>query len=398
MNATIDSPDADANANVDNGNKNGNGNGKRRRGLIIVTLVFAVLGIAWAVYWVLIGSQREVTDDAYVSGDMVYVSARVPGTVIGVQGKDMELVQAGQVLVKLDTVDAQTQLQKSASALANAVRQFRQLQAQAQQLDAAVAAQRLALTRAQQDLARREPLSKEDAIAAEEVSHARNAVAVAQSSLTQTQQQANTIHSLIEGTTARNNPAVLQAKSAYIDAWLATQRNEVIAPITGHITQHTVKLGQRIQPGQSLLTIVPLNALWVDANFKEVQLRHLRIGQPATIESDLYGSDAVFHGKVAGIGIGTGAAFSLLPAQNASGNWIKVIQRVPVRIELDAAELAAHPLRVGLSTTVKIDTHDRSGSMLSSNATPPSTEQTEVYAADLTKVEADADRIIAQQL
>lgn len=375
-----------------------NGNGKRRRMLFIVTIVFAALGIAWFVYWALVSSQREVTDDAYVGGDMVYVSSRVAGTVIGLQGKDMELVQAGQVLVRLDTVDADTQLQKAASALASAVRQFRQQQAQAAQLDAAIATQRLELVRAQDDLARREPLSKDDAIAAEELSHARNAVARAQAALTQTERQARTVHALIDGTSVRTHPSVLQAKAAYIDAWTTTQRNAVIAPITGHITQHTVKLGQRIQPGQTLLTIVPLHTLWVDANFKEVQLRHLRIGQPATVVSDLYGKDAVFHGKVTGIGIGTGAAFALLPAQNASGNWIKVIQRVPVRIALDAKEIAAHPLRIGLSTKVTVDTHDRSGAMLSNTDAKPSIESTAVYATDMSAVEAQAERIIAQQL
>ncbi len=374
------------------------GNGKRQRTLLIVTAVFVALGIAWFVYWKLISSQREVTEDAYVGGEMVYVSSRVTGTVIGLQGKDMELVQAGEVLVRLDTVDADTQLHKAASALAASVRQFRQQQEQAAQLDAAIATQRLDLARVQADLARREPLSKEDAIAAEELSHARNAVAQAQAALTQTERQARTVHALIDGTNVRNNPAVLQAKAAYIDAWVATQRNAVIAPITGHITQHTVKLGQRIQPGQALLTIVPLNAVWVDANFKEVQLRNLRIGQTATVESDLYGKDAIFHGKVTGIGIGTGSAFALLPAQNASGNWIKVIQRVPVRIELDPREIAAHPLRIGLSTTVTVDIHDRSGAMLSDADSRPSTTATAVYETDLSKVEAAAERIIAQQL
>jgi membrane fusion protein (multidrug efflux system) len=346
----------------------------------------------------LIGSKREVTDDAYVGGDLVYVSSRVSGTVIGVQGKDMELVQAGQVLVRLDTADADTQLQKAASALAASVRQFRQQQAQSEQLDAATATQRLDLQRAQQDLARREPLAKQDAIASEELSHVRSAVAVAQAALTQTERQAHAVHALIDGTTARTNPAVLQAKSAYIDAWLTTQRNTVVAPVTGHITMHTVKLGQRIQPGQALLTIVPLNSVWVDANFKEVQLRHLRIGQSASVESDLYGSDSEFHGKVTGIGIGTGAAFALLPAQNATGNWIKVTQRVPVRITLDPQELAAHPLRIGLSTTVKVDTHDRSGAMLAGAESVPTQENTEVYATDMNAVEAAADSIIAKQL
>lgn len=387
MNATTDAPATSTT----------NGNGKRRA-LLIVTALFVIIGVAWFFYWTLISSKREVTDDAYVNGDMVYVSSRVSGTVIGLQGKDMELVQAGQVLVRLDTADADIQLQKAANALAAAVRQFRQQEAQAAQLDAATATQRLDLARVKEDLARREPLSKEDAIAAEELSHARTAVALANAALTQTERQARTVHALIDGTNVRNNPAVLQAKSAYVDAWLTTQRNAVIAPITGHITQHTVKLGQRIQPGQALLTIVPLNTLWVDANFKEVQLRHLRLGQPATVETDLYGNSAIFHGKVAGIGIGTGAAFSLLPAQNASGNWIKVIQRVPVRIQLDPQEVAAHPLRIGLSTTVKVDTSDRSGVMLSGSDVTPSIEATNVYVADMSKVEAEAERIIAQQL
>lgn len=373
-------------------------NGKRRRLLAITTGLFASIGIAWLLYWWIIASQREITDDAYVGGDLVFVSSRVSGTVIGLQGKDMEPVQAGQVLVRLDSIDADTQLQKAGSALANAVRQFQQQQAQAEQLDAAIATQRLDLQRAQQDLARREPLAKQDAIAAEELSHARNAVSVAQASLTQTERQARATHALIDGTTAHTNPAVLQAKSAYVDAWLATQRNAVVAPVTGHITQHTVKLGQRIQPGQALLTIVPLNTLWVDANFKEVQLRHLRIGQTASVKSDLYGSDAEFRGKVTGIGIGTGAAFALLPAQNATGNWIKVTQRVPVRITLDPQELAAHPLRIGLSTTVKVDTHDRSGAILAGADTKPTAEKTDVYATDMSAVEAAAESIIARQL
>ncbi|MGE0115604.1 MAG: efflux RND transporter periplasmic adaptor subunit [Steroidobacteraceae bacterium] len=386
MNTPIDAP------------SNGASNGTRRRNLLIVTILFVILGVAWFFYWLLISSKREVTEDAYVGGDLVYVSARISGTVVALQGKDMELVQAGQVLVRLDTADADTQLQKAASALANAARQFRQQEAQAAQLDAAIVAQRLALNRAQEDLARREPLVRENAIAAEELSHARNAVAAAQATLTQTEQQAHTIHTLIDGTNVHDNPMILQAKSAYVDVWLAAQRNDVIAPVTGHITQHTVKLGQRIQPGQALLTIVPLNALWVDANFKEVQLRNLRIGQQATVESDLYGGTALFHGKVSGIGIGTGAAFALLPAQNASGNWIKVIQRVPVRIKLDPKEVAEHPLRIGLSATVKVDTHDRSGRMLAGIDTPPSTENTKVYATDMSQVEAAAERIIAQQL
>ena len=373
-------------------------NGKRSRNLAILGSVFALAGLAYLLYWLLVASKREVTEDAYVGGDLVQVSARVGGTVIAITGKDMDLVQAGDTLLQFDSTDAQTQLQKAANALAGSARQFRQQHEQANQLDAAIAVQKLQLARAKEDLQRREPLAQQQAIADEELAHARTAVEVAQAALTQTQRQASTIHALIDGTTARTNPTVLQAKAAYVDAWLAAQRNAVVAPVTGYVTQHNVQLGQRIQPGQTLLTIVPLHNLWVDANFKEAQLRNLRIGQSAEVVSDLYGSDVTYHGKVVGIGVGTGAAFALLPAQNASGNWIKVTQRVPVKIALDAPEIASHPLRIGLSTTTTIDTHDRSGLMLSDANSQPASESTQIYNTDLSQVDAEAERIIAAQL
>jgi membrane fusion protein, multidrug efflux system len=373
-------------------------NASRNRTLLIVTVIFLLIGIGWFLYWWLIGSRRVITDDAYVAGDMIAVSARVPGTVIEWQGKNTEQVRAGQVIARLDTADAEAQLHKAASGLASAVREFRQQQAQAAQLDATITTQQLNLQHATADLARREPLVKDNAIAGEELTHAREAVALANAALVQTQRQASTVHALIDGTSAHNNPMVLQAKSVYVDAWLAAQRNVVLAPTNGFITQKNIALGQRIQPGQTLLTIVPLDALWIEANFKEVQLANLRIGQTATIASDLYGSKVEFHGKVAGIGIGTGAAFSLLPAQNASGNWIKVIQRVPVRIDLEPRELAEHPLRIGLSMTVKVATQDRSGPILSALDKPPTRQQTNVYAVEMSQAEAAVERIIAQQL
>jgi membrane fusion protein, multidrug efflux system len=373
-------------------------NGTRNRNLLVITGVFALLGIAWFIYWSQVIKWRERTDDAYVNGDVVQVTARVAGTVTRFERKDMDAVAAGQTLITLDSSDAQVQLEKAASALANAVRQYRQQSEQASQLDAAITTQKLELARAREDLARREPLIKEQAIAAEELAHAKTAVAMAEAALTQTQRQAQSLHALLDGTTVRTHPAVQQAKAMYIDAWLNAGRNTIVAPVSGHITQHNVQLGQRIQPSQALLAIVPLNNVWVDANFKEVQLRNLRMGQAVTVVSDLYGDDVTYHGKVAGIGVGTGAAFSLLPAQNATGNWIKVIQRVPVRIELDAKEVAEHPLRVGLSTTVTVNTHERSGPVLADARSTPASGQTEVYATDMKQVEAQAERIIAAQL
>ncbi len=373
-------------------------NGKRRRILTIVASVFAVLGLLWFVLWYVVLSEREKTDDAYVNGDQVTVTSQIAGTVVGVFASNTALVNAGQELVRLDPTDAETALNRAAGALAQAVRQVRQQQAMAGQFDAQAAHGRLELARAEEDLARRAPLLADQAIAAEEVKHAEEAVAMAHASLSQAQQQANSAHALVDGVAVRDNPAVQTARAAYRDAFVNASRNAIVAPVTGFVALRSVQLGQRIQAGEPLLNIVPLQNLWVDANFKEGQLRHLRLGQATEVRSDLYGGSVVFHGKVIGMSAGTGGAFSLLPAQNASGNWIKVVQRVPVRVSIAPEDLAKHPLRIGLSTTVEIDTHDRSGAMLAVTPATDGGASTKVYAADLDRANAEADAIIARNL
>ncbi len=373
-------------------------NGKRRRVLTIVASVFAVLGLLWFVLWYVVLSEREKTDDAYVNGDQVTVTSQIAGTVVGVFVSNTALVNAGQELVRLDPTDAETALNRAAGALAQTVRQVRQQQAMAGQFDAQAARGRLELTRAEEDLARRTPLLADQAIATEEVKHAEEAVAMAHASLSQAQQQANSAHALVDGVAVRDNPAVQTARAAYRDAFVNASRNAIVAPVTGFVALRSVQLGQRIQAGEALLNIVPLQNLWVDANFKEGQLRHLRLGQATEVRSDLYGGSVVFHGKVIGMAAGTGAAFSLLPAQNASGNWIKVVQRVPVRVSIAPEDLAKHPLRIGLSTTVEIDTHDRSGAMLAATPATDGGVSTAVYAADLDRANAEADAIIARNL
>jgi membrane fusion protein (multidrug efflux system) len=241
-------------------------------------------------------------------------------------------------------------------------------------------------------------LLADHAIAPEEVRHARESVDLARAALVQAVRQSNSSHALVDGAEVENNPAVLQAKSAYRDAWIAAQRNAVVAPVTGYVAERSVQLGQHIQAGQALMTVIPLNLLWVDANFKEVQLRHLRIGQPAEVRSDLYGGSYIFHGRVKGMAAGTGAAFSLLPAQNASGNWIKVVQRVPVRIQIDDADLVKSPLRVGLSATVTVDTTTRDGAVLAMDANDTPVGDTQVYTQDLDKANAEADAIVRRNL
>ncbi len=373
-------------------------NGKRRRMLLLLTLVFLVAGALWILYWALVLSKREETDDAYVNGNKVVISAQVPGTVTAVLTDDTQRVEAGQVLVRLDPTDARIALARSASSLAQTVRQVRQERAMAEQYDALVAARKLEVARAEADLAKREPLIAESAIAPEEVRHAHETVALAKAAWVQAERQATAAHALVDGTRVEDNPAVLQAKAVYRDAWVAAERNAVVAPVAGYVAERSVQLGQHIQPGQALMTVIPLGTLWIDANFKEVQLRNLRIGQAAEVRSDLYGGSFTFHGRIQGMSAGTGAAFALLPAQNASGNWIKVVQRVPVRIALDARELEKAPLRVGLSTTVTVDTTRRDGPVLARNVDERPVGDTEVYQRDLEHANSEADDIIRANL
>ena len=370
--------------------------GKRRRILVTLALVFAALGLAWWLMSHYVWGLREHTDDAYVAGHQVSVSSQVPGTVVEVSVDNTSLVEAGQVLVRLDPVDAATNLARAEAQLGQAVRQVRQQRAVAQQQDAQIAQRKLELARVEADLQHRLPLAADQAIAAEEIRHGQEAVKLARVALQQAQQQAAAAHALIDGGAVRDNPLVLDAIARYRDAWITAHRNAIVAPVRGYVAQRSVQLGQRITPGQPLLTVIALDDLWIDANFKENQLRNLRLGQPVEIESDLYGSSAPFHGRVIGLAAGTGGAFSLLPPQNATGNWIKVVQRVPVKVSLDPQELAQRPLRIGLSTTAYIDTHDRSGQVLAQAPVPADKPSTNVYANDLQQAQAAAEAIIAR--
>jgi membrane fusion protein, multidrug efflux system len=373
-------------------------NGRRRKILLLIAAVFIVIGVLWALYWILVLSKRERTDDAYINGNKVVISAQVSGTVIAVLTDDTQLVQAGQALARLEPVDAEISLARSASALAQTVRQVRQSRSTAVEYDSLIATRKIELARSQADLAKREPLLADNAIAPEEVRHARESVELAKSALAQAQSQSSAAHALVDGTKVQNNPAVLEAKAAFRDAWIAARRNTVVAPVTGYVAERSVQLGQHIQAGQALMTVIPLNALWVDANFKEVQLRHLRIGQPAEVRSDLYGGTFIYHGHVTGMSAGTGAAFALLPAQNASGNWIKVVQRVPVRIQIDDKDLTNAPLRVGLSATVTVDTTNRDGPVLAQKAADRPVGDTQVYTQDLAAANAEADAVVNRNL
>lgn len=352
--------------------------------------VLIVVGLVLAIVLGLIGSQdfglasTVSTDNAYVQGNVIQITPQIAGTVLAVRVDDTDFVRAGQSLVRLDPSDARVALDQAESQLAQTVREVRILYANNDVLDAQIASRKAdvarlesELARAQLDVRRRELLVQDGAIGREEFEHASSQLAAAHSSLASTRAAARTAQaqltanlSLTDRTTVERHPNVLRASARVREAYLALRRSEVCAPVDGLVARRSVQVGQRVQAGAGLMTVVPLDGIWVDANFKEAQLRHLRSGQPATLVSDLYGRDVRYHGMVAGLGAGTGAAFALLPAQNASGNWIKVVQRVPVRILLDPREVAAHPLRIGLSVEVSVETRGADGPRLSEIARP----------------------------
>ncbi len=370
---------------------------KRRRTLIAITALFVVAGLLYAVYARLVLSKRETTDNAYVAGNMVTLSSQVTGNVAEIRADETQLVQAGAELVKLDPVDAEVALTQAEAKLGSAVRQLRERYAGVAQYEAAVELRRQDLKRAQDDLARRAPLAADNTLPAEEVAHAQLAVKSAQAALEVALRQVDGARAGVQGVSILQHPSVLAARAEYVAAWIAMRRNAVVSPVTGYVGKRSVQVGGRVIPGTALMSIVPLEQLWVDANFKESELRNIRVGQAATLEADVYGGKVEYHGKVLGLSPGTGSAFSLLPAQNATGNWIKVVQRVPVRIALDATELREHPLRIGLSMDVSVDTHDTSGAVLGTAAPAAPAYSTQTLNQPLQQAQAAADAVIAKQ-
>jgi membrane fusion protein (multidrug efflux system) len=379
-------------------NTNSANSSKRRRALIGTTLAFVIVIALYSVYYLLVLTQREETDNAYVGGNLVVLTSQIAGSVREIHADETQLVEAGAEIVKLDTVDSEGALSKAEAQLGATVRQLREQYAGVGQYEALVQQRKLGLQKAEEDLARRAPLAADHTLSAEEVTHARQAVADAKAALDIASKQEMAARARLAGVDLGKHPDVLAAREAWVQAWLTLRRTSIRAPVAGYIAKRSAQVGIHVEPGTPLLSIVPLTQLWVDANFKEAELRNIRIGQPVTIEADIYGGKVEYHGKVAGLSAGTGSAFSLLPAQNATGNWVKVVQRLPVRITLDAQELAKHPLRIGLSTLVTVDTHQRDGSMLGAPmpAAPAYASQAPVHP--VAQGEALADKIIARNL
>ncbi len=370
---------------------------KTSRGFLLralgVVVLLAIIG--WALWYFLDGRWYESTDDAYVNGNVVQITPQIAGTVVSIDADDGDLVHAGDPLVQLDPSDADVALSEAKANLALTVRKVRGLYSSVNGAQADVAARKIAVDKARSDYNRRVALAKTGAISAEELSHARDALTTAESGLITAQQQYQTSKVLVDDTVVASHPDVQVAAAKLRAAFLDDARTSLVAPVDGYVAKRSVQVGQRVMPGAPLMAVVPLHGVWIDANFKETQLTQMRIGQPVEIDSDVYGSKVAYKGKVESLGIGTGSAFSLLPAQNATGNWIKIVQRIPVRIVFtDPDQLKKHPLRLGMSLNVDVNLHDQSGPTLAQQTPTEPVFSTNIYKQQLVKADAAIAQII----
>ena len=384
------------------------GNPARKKALTAVAATVAVAGIAYGIYWATVLNHFESTDNAYVQGNVVQITPQLSGTVIAINADDTDHVKAGQLLVRLDPADAQISLDQAEAQLAQTVREVRTVYANNSTLRAQIALREADLARAQSDVARaqddvsrRAPLLATGAVGKEEFNHVTSAlaasksgVAAAQSAVVAAREQLASNQTLTDGIAVEQHPNVLRASARVREAYLAMKRADLLAPVDGYVAKRSVQLGARVQAGAPLMSVIALNHVWVEANFKESQLQNLRLGQPVELIADVYGKKVAYHGSIEGLGAGTGAAFALLPAQNATGNWIKVVQRVPVRVALDGKELVEHPLRVGLSMEVKVDVSKTDGRMLADATRVSVSTQTNVFDQNNTAADAEVRKII----
>ena len=369
--------------------------GRLLRGLLaIVVLLLA----AFALWYFAFGRWFEETDDAYVQGNQVQITPQVAGTVVAIAADDGMRVEQGQLLVQLDPADTEVALRQAEANLARTVRQVRGLYRSVEGAQAELNARQVSLKRARDDFARRKDLAATGAISNEELAHARDELAAAEAAVAGSRETFERSRALVDDTVVATQPDVQAAAAQLRLAWLNNARAGIVAPVAGYVARRSVQVGQRVQPGVALMAVVPAEQMWVDANFKETQLRHMRLGQEVELRSDLYGGEVKYKGRIASLGLGTGSAFSLLPAQNASGNWIKIVQRVPVRIAIDEKQLAEHPLRIGLSMQAEVSLRDQKGEVLPSQPAKGAVFDTDVYAKQLHDADAAIERIIHANL
>ncbi|MDC9595140.1 multidrug efflux MFS transporter periplasmic adaptor subunit EmrA [Xenorhabdus sp. IM139775] len=372
----------------------GKNNKKRKIILSVVVLLFLFAGVAYLTYWYMVLRFYQSTDNAYVAGNQVQVMSQTHGSVKNIYVDNTDFVQQGDLLLTLDSTDAENAFEKSKHALAQAVRETQETILSNPKLLANVELKQLTLDKVKNDLARRERLGKVNVIAVEELEHARKAVDIAKADLKVAIQQHKINQALVMGTPLEKLPNIEKSASNLREAWLSLQRTKIYAPVSGYISRRSVQVGARISQSTPLMIIVPSDQLWVEANFKEVQFTNMRLGQSVKLVSDFYGDSITYQGRIIGMDMGTGSAFSILPAQNATGNWIKVVQRLPVRIELKPEQVALNPLRIGLSMHATVDTRDTEGTTLATKAPQRIIYQTDVLSFNSNKIDEIIEQII----
>lgn len=330
---------------------------RRRRKVLLLGFagILAKIALGAGAYWFFDGSHYVTTDNAYVGASIAQINAQVAGQIAEVRVEDTQFVRRGDILAIIDPQDATLNVARAEADYQRALQRVEQYFALEASASAQVQLRRAELARAETDYSRRRTLADSGAVSGDELTATLAAFEAARANLAAAEENLEAQRALTRGTDAERHPEALSARAALDTARLALERTIIRAPIDGVITQRGVQVGQRIEIGQSLMVVAPVQDAYVDANFKEGQLDRVRIGQPVELTSDLYGEDVVYHGRVEGLGGGTGSAFAVIPAQNATGNWIRVVQRVPVRVSLDPTELAEHPLRVGLSMEARIN-------------------------------------------
>lgn len=368
----------------------------RKKHVWIAAIAFFLLcGLIFLIYWLIWGQFEESTNDAYVNGNMIMITPQQTGIVTSILADNTQLVEAGQPLVELDRHDYEIAFEQSKADLADTVRKVVGMFLKVDELKAKREVSKAELIKTSLDFEHRKALVGDGSVSREDYEHSETALYAAFSGLLEVEKELEGAYAEVVNTTVAAHPRVDQAKSALRKAFLGLHRCTVLAPARGIITLRKAQVGQWVKAEDALMALVPVEQMWVDANFREVSLKHLRIGQPVRLVSDMYGSSDTFHGKIVGLNPGTGSVFSILPPQNATGNWIKIVQRVPVKISLDPDELCAYPLVLGLSMTVTADTHDRDGLRLPEATCSEPLYVSDVYADELKGVEQIIDKIIA---
>ncbi len=367
---------------------------QRKQWLEGLAALFLLIGCLYFVYWLFVGRFYESTDDAYVGGNLVEVMPQINGQVIQILADETDLVTKGQPVVVLDKADAEIGLKNAESRLAETVRQVAELYKRVAELQANLQMQQANFEKAKEAYQRRQGLVATKTISIEELRNSKLNLDSAIASLNSAQDQLAAALVLVGNTDLYHHPQVQQASIELRDAYLNWRRTVIYAPATGYVAKRPVNVGEHVTPSTVLMVIAPLNQIWVDANFKESQLRNIRIGQPATMTADAYGSSVVYHGKVVGLSPGTGSTFDLLPPQNATGNWIKIVQRLPVRIAVDPQQLMKYPLRLGLSMTVTINTYHRHGAVLMQVPQKKVIYQTQDFNEDVQAANQLIDKIL----